>query len=86
MPGTLTDKDISELVKAAKDGIGDIIEGEAIKNIDNSPIKFDIKIEMDDECSPLVESKTDTSAAPRYRCRCICVTYGGSRRCYKICY
>jgi hypothetical protein len=86
MLGKLKEKDIKELVKAARDGIGDLIEEEAIKKIGDSPITVEITIEMDDEPPPLVESKTDTSAALRQTCRYICITYGGSTRCYKVCY
>ena len=85
MPGKLKDKDIRELVKAAKDGIGDLIAEEAIKQINNSPIKFAINIQMDEESNLLsVKSETDTPVAFA-RCYKICVNYGSSTRCYTIC-
>ena len=82
--GKLTDNEIEELVNGIRDGMGDLIKEEAKLKKGKIPMKFDVEIEMDDDSIPFVKGETDTSAAQR-RCYKICVSYGGSTRCYTVC-
>ena len=84
MPGKLTDKEIEELVNGIRDGMGDLIKQEAKNRIGKTPMKFNVEIEINEEHIPSVKSETDTSLTQR-RCYKICVSYGGSTRCYTIC-
>jgi len=79
--GTLNDRDINSLVKAARDNLADAIAAQAIGKLDGSdPIEFDVHVKIG------YDDKPSANYQAAETCIYICYIIGGDIRCFRYCF